>query len=270
MALHAYLYGKPSLNGERPPFLMARAIVDGPGRWYLQHRCEHEKLVTCNYLKDFPNDVNAFLWNLDGIWQTASRATREQLRQEEMSIVWGTVRTYPREEASISAAHFREQLTTFDLGDYGPNAWVLQVFDKVLPGARSSYLRSRQARDALPDDFSTTVQNSTLIVSLVFIGVFGPSVWRRCSRLIGLSAVVAFVLLANAFVTGVLSSVAARYESRVIWLLPFLAALFALEWLDHKFTHAGCLQRPRRRGRTRAEPNCGARKGRVAECTDKG
>lgn len=239
VALHTYLYGKPSLNGERPPFLMARVIVDGPGRWYLQQRCEHGKLIICNYLKDFPNDVSAFLWNLDGIWQTASRDTKEQLRQEEMSIVWGTVRTYPREEALISAAHFREQLTAFDLGDYGPSAWVLQVFDKVLPGARSSYLRSRQARDALPDDFSTTAQKSTLIVSLVFIGVFAPCVWRRRrSRLIGLSAVVVFVLLANAFVTGVLSSVEARYESRVIWLLPFLAVLFALEWLDHKFTEA--------------------------------
>ena len=140
VALHGYLYGKPSLTGKRSPFLMARVNVDGPGHWYLQQRCEHEKLTICTYLKDFPNDVNAFLWNLDGIWQTASPDTQEQLRQEEMSIVWGTVRAYPREEASISAAHFREQLNTFDLGDYGPNAWVLQVFDEVLPGARSSYL----------------------------------------------------------------------------------------------------------------------------------
>ena len=40
MALHAYLYGKPSLTGERPPFVLARVIVDGPGRWYLQQRCQ--------------------------------------------------------------------------------------------------------------------------------------------------------------------------------------------------------------------------------------
>jgi hypothetical protein len=237
VALHAYLYGKPSLTGEHPPFLMARVIVDGPGRWYLQQRCQQEKLAICNYLDNFPNDVNAFLWSLDGIWQTASPDTQEQMRQEEMSIVWGTLRAYPRQEALIAAAHFREQLTTFDLGDYGPNAWVLQEFDKVLPGARSTYQRSRQARDELPDDFSTSVQNPTLIVSLVLIGVFAPSVWiRRRSRLIGLSAVVVFVTLANAFVTGVLSSVEARYQSRVIWLLPLLAALFVLEWLNHKFS----------------------------------
>ena len=31
LALHGYLYGKPSLDGERPPFLTARVIADGPG-----------------------------------------------------------------------------------------------------------------------------------------------------------------------------------------------------------------------------------------------
>ena len=36
MALHGYLYGKPTLNGERPPYLMARIVADGPGRWYLE------------------------------------------------------------------------------------------------------------------------------------------------------------------------------------------------------------------------------------------
>jgi len=236
-ALHAYLYGKPSLTGERPPFVLARVIVDGPGRWYLQQRCQHETLAVCTYLKDFPNDVNVFLWNLDGIWQTASPETRKQIRQEEASIVWGTVRAYPRQEALISAAHFRKQLTTFDLGDYGPNAWVLQEFDKVLPGARSTYLRTPQARDELPDDFSTSAQNLTLIVSLVLIAVLTPSVWRRRhSKLIGLSTVVVFVTLANALVTGVLANVEARYESRVIWLVPLIAVLFVLQWFNHKFT----------------------------------
>jgi hypothetical protein len=234
-ALHAYLYGKPSLTGERPPFVLARVIVDGPGRWYLQQRCQREKLAVCNYLKDFPNDVAAFLWNLDGIWKTVSLETQKQMRQEEAPIVWGTVRAYPRQEALISAAHFREQLTTVDLGDYGPNAWVLRQFEKVLPGARSTYLRTPQARDELPDDFSTSAQNSTLVVSLILVAVFAPSVWRRRhSRLIGLSAVVVFVTLANALVTGVLSNVEARYESRVIWLVPLLAVLFVLEWLNHK------------------------------------
>ena len=91
----------------------------------------------------------------------------------------------------------------------------------------------------MPDDFSTLAQNSTLILSLVLIGLFAPSVWRRRrSKLIGLTAVIVFVILANAFFTGVLANVEARYESRVIWLLPLVAALPVLEWLNHKFTQA--------------------------------
>jgi small-conductance mechanosensitive channel len=152
-----------------------------------------------------------------------------------MPLVLATLRAYPREELSISAAHFWEQLITFGLWDYGPNAWVEEMFDKVLPGARLRYLRTRQVRRALPDDFSSSAQEWTVIASLVLIGAFAPFVFRRRpARLIGLSVVVIFVIIANAFVTGVFANVEDRYQSRVIWLLPLLAMLFAIEWLDHR------------------------------------
>jgi hypothetical protein len=234
MALHMYLYGEPSLNGKRPPFLMARVLVDGPGRWYLQQHCGDTKLVICDYFAEIRNDDD-FLWKLDGVWQTASPATKEELRREEMPLVLATLRAYPREELSISAAHFWEQLITFGLWDYGPNAWVEEMFDKVLPGVRLRYLRTRQARRALPDDFSSSAQEWTVIASLVLMGTFAPFVFRRRpARLIELSVVVIFVIIANAFVTGVFSNVEDRYQSRVVWLLPLLAILFVLEWLDHR------------------------------------
>jgi hypothetical protein len=235
LALHTYLYGEPSLNGKRPPFLMARVIVDGPGRSYLQQHCGDTKFHICNYVSDLPNDVSEFLWNLDGIWQTASPATQERLRQEEMPFVLATLRTYPREELFIAASNFWRQLTTFDLGDYGPNRWVLDVFEKVLPGTRSHYLATSQAQDDLPDDFSTTAQNWAVGTSLVLIVALTPFVWRHWKpRLFGLAAIIVFMVIANAFVTGVLSTVEARYQSRVIWLLPLLAGLFVLEWLGHQ------------------------------------
>jgi hypothetical protein len=235
LALHAFLYGEPSLNGKRPPFLMARVIFDGPGRAYLQQHCHDAKFIICNYLAALPNDMNEFLWNLDGIWQTASPAIQEDLRREEMPFVLATLRTYPREELFISAKNFWRQLISFDLGDYGPNPWVLDVIDEVLPGARPHYLATSQAQDALPDDFSTTAQNWAVGISLVLIAAFTPFIWRhRKPRLVGLTTVVVFMLIANAFVTGVLSALEDRYQSRVIWLLPLLGGLFAMEWLDHR------------------------------------
>ena len=244
LALHSYLYGEPSLTGKRPPFLMARVIVDGPGRSYLQQNCRDTNLVICNYLPDIPNDVSAILWNLDGIWQRASPPTRERLRQEEVPFVLATLRTYPREELFISAANFWHQLMSFDLGDYGPNRWVLDVFEKVLPGARSRYLATRQAQDALPDEFSTSAQNWAVMISLLLIGILTPFIWRhRKPRVVGLTAVIVFMVIVNAFVTGVLSTVEDRYQSRVIWLVPLLAGLFVLKWLDHR-TRRECKREP--------------------------
>jgi hypothetical protein len=235
LALHTFLYGEPSLNGKRPPFLMARVIADGPGRSYLQQHCGVMKLMICNYLPRIPNDANEFLWNLDGIWQRASPATRERLRQEEAPFVLATLKAYPREELFVSVTNFRNQLVTFGLWDYGPNPWVLDMFEKVLPGARADYLKTRQAQRALPDEFSSSAQEWAVVGALALVGILMPFIWRRGRpRVLGLTAVIVFVVIVNALVTGVLASVEDRYQGRVIWLVPLLAAVFVLEWLDHR------------------------------------
>jgi hypothetical protein len=232
LALHTYLYGKPSLNGKRLPYLMARVIADGPGRWYLEQNCDDLKLAVCEHVGDLPVDADDFLWEADGIWQTASEATKQRLRDEEIPFVLATLRAYPRQELSAALANFWHQLMTFDLGLFHPNDWVLQEFDKVLPDERSSYLHSREAHDALPYTLFTSVQNLTVIASLAVIGVFTPRMWRRQSpRLIGLAVVIVSAVIANAFATGTLSMVENRFQSRVIWLLPLLASVLAMDWL---------------------------------------
>src|SRR5262249_43155340 len=72
VALHTYLYGKPSLSGkDRPPFLLARVIADGPGRSYLRQHCGELKLAICDYVERLPDNFGDFLWAPNGIWQTA-------------------------------------------------------------------------------------------------------------------------------------------------------------------------------------------------------
>ena len=60
LALNDYLYGEPSLNGDRPPFLMARVIADGPGRWYLEKHCPEVKFAICDHVHDLPSDPDVF------------------------------------------------------------------------------------------------------------------------------------------------------------------------------------------------------------------
>ena len=240
LALYMYLYGEPSLNGERPPFLMARIIADGPGRWYLEQHCGEEKLAICNHLHNLPDNADDFLWGADGIWQSADEETATRLRQEEIPFVLATLRAYPSQQLSKSANNFWRQLTTFGLGDLGSNGWILEVFDSVFPGGRSRYLQSRQVRNALPFAFFERVQNWTIITSLLVIGAFTRHLWRRRTpRLAGLSMVIVPMVIANAFVTGALSMGEDRFQSRSIWVLPLLAGLFVLEWL-------ACLKRPQK------------------------
>jgi hypothetical protein len=232
LALHAYLYGKPSLNGERPPFLMARVIADGPGRWYLEQHCGEARLAICEHVHDLPDNPDDFLWAPQGIWQSASAVTVERLREEETPFVLATLRAYPREQLAKSVSNFRQQLTAFGLWDLGPSDWIAQTFDEVLPNARSHYLQSRQGRDVLPFDLFSSVQDYTVILSIVVIGVLLPLALRRHSpRVAGLSVVIVSMVIANAFVTGALSMVEDRFQCRVIWLLPLLAGVLALQRL---------------------------------------
>ena len=237
-ALHAYLYGKPSLTGDRPPFLTARIIADGPGRWYLERNCPNVKLAMCNYVHRLPASTDDFLWDANGIWQSASQETQELLLQQETPFVLATLRAYPREQLSVSFRNFWRQLTKFGVVNR-PSTWFFEDFENALPGTRWRYLQSRQAQQTLPDKFFTSLQVWTVIASIVSLGVLVPLVRRHLPhRLAGLTAVIFFAVVANAFVTGVLSEVDDRYQVRVIWLLPLLAGAFVLKWSDHR--RSGC------------------------------
>jgi len=235
MALHGYLYGKPTLNGERPPYLMARIVADGPGRWYLEKNCPRLQWAVCNHLSQFTSDPDDFLWNSNGAYDSGSGAEKEQIVQEEMPLVLATIRAYPYQQLSRSAANFWRQFLAFGVYGFNPNDWMLQQFDEVLPRARAGYLGSRQSRDALPLDLFTDIQWWTIIASLAAMAVLIPFLWRRHSpRLAGLTLVVTAAVIANAWVTGVLSVVDDRYQCRVIWLAPLLAGIFLLDWLQQR------------------------------------
>jgi hypothetical protein len=233
LALNDYLYGEPSLNGDRPPFLMARIIADGPGRWYLEQHCPEVKFAICDHVHDLPGDPDVFLWGTNGIWQNTDDDSAQRLRQEEMPFVLATLRAYPRQQLTKSAIAFWQQLAVFGLYDLDASDVVSDEYNSVFPGGRPHYLQSRQAQNTLPLEFFTSVGNWTILVSILMICAVAPFLWRkRSARLVGLSVVIVSTVVANALVTGPLSMVEDRFQSRVIWLLSFLAGLFVMVWLD--------------------------------------
>ncbi len=230
LLLYTYLIGEPRLHGNQYPFLMARVLTDDPGRWYLERRCEKPDLLICEHVHELPDSPANFLWDDSGIWQLSSPSKRERLHAEEIQVVLGTIAMYPWEQIRVSTSHFLRQIKTFGLSEHARTSnWVLENVDNVLPGARSSYMDSRQMQKTLHERLFTLVETLTVTISLLVVVVSMTMLRQRWSHhLIALASVVAFVMLANAAVTGILSQVAPRYQGRVIWLLPLLAGLLIL------------------------------------------
>jgi hypothetical protein len=235
VGLNKYLTGKPSLSGDWPPVLTARILSDGPGRRYLQSHCPEPRFVICENVDHLPENTDEFLWSDTGIWQQASEEKQARLQREEMPFVLAAVRAYPSEQLKKSAANFGKQLITLGLDDLGATDYVREEFDQALQDQKPAYERSRQSHDAMPLDFFSYVQKWILIASLIAIAPFTPYIWRRRPvRILGLVVIILSTVIMNALVTGVLSGVEIRYQSRVNWMLPLLAGVLLLDWRERR------------------------------------
>jgi len=235
MALNAYLSGVPSLNMERPPYLLARVIADGPGRLYLEQHCDRQQWAVCAYRSKLNDDPDDFLWAPDGIYQNATEQDQALIRRQEMPLVKAAVLAYPRLQMQRSTANFHDQLLAYGLFGFDPSPWILDAFPATMPAAQASYQRSLQAQGALPLELLNSILNGVVIVSLAVIVLLLALRARRLSaQLWALTAVVFSIVVANAAITGVLSVVDDRYGCRVIWMIPLLAGLLLLNLLEQR------------------------------------
>lgn len=232
LALNAYLYGAHSLSGDRVPFLTARVIADGPGRWYLQQHCGHEHWLACAHLDKLTDDPDWMLWSPGGLWESLSDDEREEFLAQEIPFVKAVVRAYPAAQFQRSAANAWSQLHVFGLRDLIPSSYVADSFAAILPASRAAYLHSRQAKGELPLDTLSEFYFWMLPVSAAVAGALLVFQRKRMPRLVFLLAAVGlFVVLCNAVVTGPLSLPEDRLQSRVAWLVPLLAELCVAAWL---------------------------------------
>ena len=130
-------------------------------------------------------------------------------------------------------------MISFGYRDLGPNSYVLEEIDSAFPGSRTSYLRGRQSRDAMPRERFGAMQNWVVmgsVVAIVLLGVFGR---RRGERPGWLAVVIVTVVVGNAGLTGPVSMVDDRFEARVIWLVPLLAGLLLFTAIEGRRDAAG-------------------------------
>jgi hypothetical protein len=205
----------PSVAPLRLPVLLARSIQDGPARWYLDEACPDAPLAFCEaFGTDVPDSIPEFLWDERGI-DSLTPDQMERIREEEFLILARAFRAYPVQQTLSFTRNAALQFIRVGTGQIA----VSQIADdggfERVPGNRGRALLNR---------FDRITPVGTMIAAVVLALL---CLGRRLGRgEVEILATILVGLVLNAIIFGGLSAPVDRYQARIAWLLPALAAIF--------------------------------------------
>lgn len=225
LAFSFTVFQRLTLTPNSPPHLLARILTDGPGTDYLRATCPASGYTMCNYLDRLPPTYEGFLWTVMG---SVPPADGYKIKAEQGRIIRGTLAMFPEEVAWHALDNAARQVVTFEAETHvSPSDWT-EFLASGLPWAKP-LADTWQARGALEDNSLDAINDVqagvTLISLLVAIATLTRLIAAGLTRPAMLTVTILVVLLANAAACGALSGVFARYQGRVIWLLPLTAVI---------------------------------------------
>ena len=237
----------------RPPFLVARVLADGPGRDYLRESCaQGVKWVICRFKKlplDYSDDV---LWSSkaeNGVFNRSNYEDRVGMEKQEFAFVVGTVVHHPLAQFGASMENWGEQLVSFWVDDPLRPPWVFLRHDywgktNLVGLMRGVGECGKLGELCLPkikiiDLEIVDIPIAALSLVAVIIALCqrqalgavrrGGFSWSEpTSRATAATLLIIAAIVINAGVCGIFAGPFARYQSRVIWLLPAVAMLLPM------------------------------------------
>jgi len=237
------------LSPGKSVFLLGRLIESGLASAYLQQQCKTENLTPCKYLHNLPEN---FLWGSHPLLKEMGGWSGAQ--GEAGRIIKATILFNPVGFAKECVKQTLRQFVTFaDPGadnssiTSGP---LFEDFRDIYPGETPRYLLSRQSQCTYPIQDAATgcrfgrLQKDATRVAPIYAGAFwcslGASLIMLFSKRFRLGTanqlfiLTLIFLFANAFVTGALSTVAARFQGRASWLMAICCAAYVIPYtVDH-------------------------------------
>jgi uncharacterized membrane protein YphA (DoxX/SURF4 family) len=242
VAANFELTGQVFVTRAGPSFVFARLLQDRIVIRLLDETCPNSAYRLCRYKDELPRTADGWLWTpespffaLGGFAGTADESAR---------IVRDSLERYPWLHVRWAFADAARQFVLFRTGDQiEPQQWAIgPSLRRYLPGQMQSYMAARQQKGAI--DFRAInrvhmpVAVIALTVLLLAIAVFVASgQWRRARALV----FVFVALAANAIICGTFSGPHDRYQSRLLWTVPFLLVLVAA---DRRTPPCGSLGNP--------------------------
>lgn len=208
-------------------FLLARVIYDGPGMDALRRDCPAANWRLCPFLDSFPPTSDDFLWTQDSPLNRAGGP--KIVSRDADAIIRAALIGAPFGEMRAVLANTLDQLGRFASGD-GLTPWPAQVSPWIaqdFPAREAAaYAAARQQAGTL----SVASPLAELHTILALAGVMAcivllPIALIRRAPCAGFLLGVLLALPLSAAITGGLSAPHGRYQSRIMWLPPFIAAV---------------------------------------------
>jgi hypothetical protein len=225
-ALHRLMLGEWTYNRAGSVFLLARLVESGLAQRELDRICAEKSFLICSIKEKLYGDENEFLWGRAGVFFGRSGDVGQWV-QESGELVGRIVMAHPGEVARGFISHAAWQFVSFGPGDvFTPMKFHMgAAIEKRLPLDYPRLLSARQeAGWALAERFAVIALPVQALGAgaLVLLAVLRARRGRRDDALFALLLLLG--LAGNALACGGLSSVADRYQARLIWIAP-LAAL---------------------------------------------
>jgi hypothetical protein len=242
VAMHL-VSGTFGLSSSGSVFLLARTLGDGTALSYLEQVCPQQRFAVCAQLDELkslnslhPGELaDYFLWA--GPLRELGGFRAEEA--EAKAIVVGTLLNYPLAQFRAAVGNgwrqffcFRTgtELTTYSETD-DLSVAIRAAFGAVI---YDNYRQSKQIRNIFEFDWINRIHITVIIASSLFlIGSLVARGVKKQPRSFYAIIFVTTLVAGNAFTLGILSGPTQRYQSRVIWLVPLLAACIVLKRLPH-------------------------------------
>lgn len=220
------------------PHLTAHLVDDGPGAEWVARHCDGEGdgFAVCAFRDRLPTDWIAFLFSDRpdrGAFQSADALppVRRALSEEDASFALAVLRDDPLGTTAFLGSAALEQLVRVRFEDVPLAGESLEARLDQFPPSVTRQGGGRIAGDAallsVMSDVSAVAALVSALALAAAIGSVGRTArpWPGLSPLLWVCAVAVAGLILNAAICGALASPYDRFQSRVILLLPALAAV---------------------------------------------
>jgi hypothetical protein len=225
------------ISGSTHVFVMNHLLETGVLEDYLAKNCDDKKYRICNYKDRLGWN---FIWEENGVIQKTGgwKANKKEYNEIIQDII-----TTPKYISLLSIKAFEysmKQFFSFNITISPPqlnNSPPLAQINWRFSDNYREYISSLQNSSKWNLDLQNFVQYYVIIISLVFLllVIFIRSFFHKLSiELRGLIVLVLLHNVLNSIICSNLSTIDSRFQSRLIWLLPFCAFLIIFKYLDQR------------------------------------